>query len=79
MARHGARTVHANDTFYDEINEVIQRETLSRLDDELRGTLEALHREGQVLSPTLACVDFERCGRHCNATARATFRSRPMA
>ena len=33
-------TIHANDeTFYDEINEVIQREPLSFLDDELRGTL----------------------------------------
>ena len=73
-------TIHANDeTFYDEINEVIQREPLSFLDDELRGTLGGIGIEkGKAFEPDDRMRGILKDAvAIANATARAiAFRSR---
>ena len=73
-------TVHANDeTFYDEVNDVIQREPLSFLDDELRGTLGSIGIEkGKAFEPDARMRGILKDAvAIANATARAiAFRSR---
>ncbi|MDA0975597.1 MAG: DUF1254 domain-containing protein [Planctomycetota bacterium] len=73
-------TIHANDaTFYEEIDEVIQREPIDFIDPELRGNLAAIGIEkGQTFAPDermrRILDDAAKIG---NATARAlSFRSR---
>lgn len=73
-------TVHANDeTFFEEVNDVIQREPLSFLDDELRGTLGSIGIEkGKPFNPDARMKSILKDAvAIANATARAiSFRSR---
>jgi hypothetical protein len=73
-------TVHANDeTFFEEVNDVIQREPLSFLDDELRGTLGSIGMEkGKAFNPDARMrAILKDAVAIANATARAiAFRSR---
>ncbi|MGA1696663.1 MAG: DUF1254 domain-containing protein, partial [Arenicellales bacterium] len=73
-------TIHANDeTFFEEVNDVIQREPLSFLDDELRGTLGSIGMEkGKAFNPDARMrAILKDAVAIANATARAiAFRSR---
>jgi len=73
-------TIHANDeTFYEEINEVIQREPLGFLDDELRGNLSSIGIEkGKPFNPDDRMKGILKDAVEiANATARTlAFRSR---
>jgi len=73
-------TIHANDSlFYEEVNDVIQREPLEFIDDELRGDLASIGIiKGQPFKPDHRMkAILDDAAAIANATARAlSFRSR---